>query len=194
MVVRIKEGLREGGLPGLSLRVGDAKLVKGLGDRRSGPDLNVGARQVFDFLDGLALFLLQLVNHPLTLFPIKADAAIGYTYQDWQQFSLKREDTLEFFLTNQRLKMMPKLQGQRGVLLGICSDIHRRELPEATLGIHTEVLCRFPQGLLGLGLLKVVIAECIQAVAESVLVQKRSGKHRIVDGAVDLEALCQQPT
>ena len=84
--------------------------------------------------------------------------------------------------------MVPELERERGVLLGVLAHVHGWQLPEFLLRVDAEVLCGLLQALLGLGLFEIVKAQAVERVAEAVLVQERRSEHRVDDAAIDREA------
>ena len=89
--------------------------------------------------------------------------------------------------------MVPELERERRVLLGVLAHVHGRQLPQLLLRVHAEVLRGLLQTLLGFDLLEVVKAQAVQGEAEAVLVQQGRCQHRVEDAAVYLEARGPEP-
>ena len=84
--------------------------------------------------------------------------------------------------------MLPELERERGILLGILAHVHGGQFPELLLGVNAEVRGGFFQALFTLDFLEVVKAQAVQSVAESILVQHWRGQHGVVDRTVYREA------
>ena len=89
---------------------------------------------------------------------------------------------------DQGFEVVPEFERERGVLLGVFTDVHGGQSPELFFSVDAKVLCGLFQPLLRLDFLEVIEAQTVEGVAVSVLVQERCCDHRIDNAAVDREA------
>ncbi len=165
----------------------------GGGNRLRRPDVHRLAAKLAQLGVDFLFPFLQLVDQALGPRSVKPDAPAGHLEQDGEGLGLQIEDGFHLFAPHQALEVLPELERQRSVLLGVVAHVHGRELPELFLGVHAEVPGGLFEALLGLDLLQVVKAKAVQAVGEAVLVQQRRGDHGVHDLAVDLEAGGREP-
>jgi hypothetical protein len=175
------------------LGVLNAQAVKGVGDGRRAPDVDLDACLLFHLFEQLVLAGAHAVNHQAAPVSVKPDASAGHLQQHREHIGLDVEDGFDFVLTHLDLEVLPKLQGQRRVLLGVLANVHRRELPELLFRMDTEIGCGLLEALLTLDLLEVVETKRIEAEAEAIFVKQWGGKHCVQDSAIDCESTGTQP-
>ena len=156
MAAAIQEALGEAGKAVLGLGVGDGQAVEGNGDALGRPDVHTGARKILYV--GVKFFLLglELADQALALGAVEAHTAQGHVDEHRQDAGLELKDGLDLLVPQPAAQVLPELQGQRSILLGILAHVHGRELPELLFGMHAEVGRGLLEALLGLDFLEVV--------------------------------------
>jgi hypothetical protein len=193
VLVRVQEALGEARGAVRGPRVLNPDAVEGGSDAGSGPDVHLLASQGAQLLGQGVFAALELLDELLAARAVKADALAGEVDQHRQQLGFELEDGFQLVALEQGAQVVPELERQGCVLLGVLSDVHGGELPEFLFRVDSEVGGGFLEALLGLGFFEVVESKGVEAEAESVFVDERRGEHRVVDGAVDFEALREEP-
>ena len=139
MLVGVQKALGKAGRTGGGLGVLDGQAVKGRGNGLRGPDVHLHAGLALQVLQDVFLLAAHLGHFLLALGPVKVDALQGYVNKNRQHLCFQVEDGLNLLLAHEHLQVVPQLQGERRVLLGILTHVHGRQLPQLLLGVHAKI-------------------------------------------------------
>ena len=129
MLVVGQEAFGEAGGALVSARVFQANFVERFSNRLRGPNLDVFARKALDCLHQFLFALHDDLFAALGAVEVHANTAKRHLYKAGQEPRFEVPNFFYTFLLQHRLEEVPKLQGQRGVTLGILADELGGEFP-----------------------------------------------------------------
>ena len=139
VLMGVQKALGKAGRAGGGLGILDGQAVKGRGDGLRSPDVHLHAGLALQVLQDFCFLAAHLGHFLLALGPVEVDALQRYVNKDGQHLCFQVEDGLNLLLAHEHLQVVPQLQGERRVLLGVLTHVHGRQLPQLLLGVHAKI-------------------------------------------------------